>query len=67
MATKFILTHGVGFAPGSVKYVPTLGFTIAQVSIGPVEGSELGTAAIDGHGATSVAIDGHRLTSVRLT
>ena len=25
---KFILTQGIGFIPGSVKYMPTLGFSI---------------------------------------
>jgi len=25
---KFILAQGIGFSPGSVKYVPTLGFSI---------------------------------------
>jgi len=28
---KFILTQGIGFSPGSVKYVPTLGFTSSTV------------------------------------
>ena len=25
---KFILTQGIGFTPGSIKYIPTLGFSI---------------------------------------
>lgn len=24
---KFILTQGIGFSPGSIKYIPTLGFS----------------------------------------
>ena len=32
MASKFILTQGIGFSPGSIKFIPTLGFNIATVS-----------------------------------
>jgi len=28
MAIKFIIAKGIGFSPGSVKYIPTHGFTI---------------------------------------
>lgn len=36
MATKFILTRGIGLTPGSVKYIPTLGFTASSATvIGP--------------------------------
>jgi len=31
---KFILTQGIGFTPGSIKYIPTLGF-ISGVVIPP--------------------------------
>lgn len=31
---KFIIARGIGFAPGSVSYIPTLGFSIGEV-IGP--------------------------------
>jgi hypothetical protein len=30
---KFILCQGLGFSPGSVKYVPTLGFTSSSTPV----------------------------------
>ena len=30
---KFILTRGIGFTPGSVKYIPTLGFATGAAPI----------------------------------
>lgn len=29
---KFIIAQGIGFSPGSVKYIPTLGFVGAAIS-----------------------------------
>jgi hypothetical protein len=29
MAIKNIIAQGIGFTPGSIKYIPTLGFDIA--------------------------------------
>ena len=34
---KFILTQGIGFTPGSVKYMPTLGFSMGAVTFKPWE------------------------------
>lgn len=31
---KFILAQGIGFAPGSVQYIPTLGFGIGEAPLG---------------------------------
>ena len=39
MAVKWILTKGIGFSPGSVKYMPTLGFISSTLVVGvPVGG-----------------------------
>jgi len=36
MAVKFIIAKGIGFSPGSVKYVPTHGFLAsAAVAVVP--------------------------------
>lgn len=35
---KFIIAQGIGFSPGSVKFIPTLGF-ISVVEAGPPAGS----------------------------
>lgn len=33
MSTKHIIARGIGFSPGSVKYVPTHGLASAAVTI----------------------------------
>ena len=41
MAIKNIIAQGIGFSPGSVKFLPTLGFTIGVsllIQIPPAEG-----------------------------
>ena len=30
---KFILTQGIGFSPASVKFIPTLGFSVAAAPV----------------------------------
>lgn len=37
---KFILCQGIGFSPGSVKYIPTLGFTSSGI-IPPTPGTTI--------------------------
>ena len=32
MAIKYIIAKGIGFNPGSVKYIPTEGFSIGVIS-----------------------------------
>jgi len=34
---KFIIAQGIGFSPGSVKYMPTLGFVSSVVTFKPWE------------------------------
>ena len=41
MAIKNIIAQGIGFTPGSIKFIPTLGFTIG-----------VGITLIDPHTAT---------------
>jgi hypothetical protein len=36
---KFIIAMGIGFSPGSVKYIPTLGF-VSSTSTSPIGFSE---------------------------
>ena len=33
MAIKNIIGMGIGFSPGSVKFIPTLGFTVGAASL----------------------------------
>lgn len=36
MAIKNIIAKGIGFSPGSVKYIPTHGFSIGEAPSPPV-------------------------------
>ncbi len=40
MAIKNIIAMGIGFAPGSVKFMPTLGFSISAVTVPTKPGLE---------------------------
>ena len=33
MATKNIIAKGIGFSPGSIKFIPTHGFSIGSVVV----------------------------------
>ena len=39
MAIKNLIARGVGFSPGSVKFIPTLGFGIGAVAAIPSKGA----------------------------
>ena len=56
MAVKWVLTQGIGFSPGSTRYIPALGF-LAEVAAPPAAGG----------GAPSGAGTGRRTTGIRRT
>ena len=35
MAIKNIIAQGIGFTPGSVKFIPTLGFSVSALALAP--------------------------------
>jgi len=35
MAIKNLIARGIGFSPGSLSYIPTLGFSIGAAIVGP--------------------------------
>jgi len=59
---KFLICRGIGFSPGSVKYIPTMGFAsaVAVVIVTPtIELSgRFATIAADGRFTQTIALDG---------
>ncbi len=51
---KFIITQGIGFTPGSVKYLPTLGFSSAVAAASPWVRTRQVTSGSDGRSVLAV-------------
>ncbi len=53
MSAKHLLGLGIGFNPGSVKYMLTLGLGIAEINAGT---GQTGTATIIGYGRQAAGL-----------
>lgn len=63
MPARYIVAQGIGFSPGSVRYIPLLGFT--PVAIAPTD-DEL-TATVSDSGATQATVSSTGVTQATVT
>lgn len=71
MAIKNIIAHGIGFSPGSIKFVITLGFTIALADVTAIPlislaGSTQGDIALLGTSVDAIALVGDSVGVIAL-